>query len=787
MSDPEKTTRSWPWLLALLVLVGAFFLPAVDKTFYFRDAFNLFYPYKAVQADYLKDLNVLTWNPWETMGAPFIGELATGSFYPGSITWLVLPPEPALRVFIVGHYFLAAVFMWVWLRQRNVSPAASSCGALAYTLSGYLLSMNGLPDMLVTAAWLPGSLWLLGKRLSTGRNMWLLLFGASLAMPLLAGRAEGVLITGCACSVWLLYTDEAGSNFKGRFFTMVKLMSLAGIIALLLSMAQFLPSWELGRMSMKGKGFPIEVATLWSFHPARILEFVLPSPWMRFWEEPIRQGAEFTGWEGRYPWSMTVYMGLVPLAGLFFWLRDVGRKKAALFLAALVFVVLFSMGRYFPLYGIFHAALPFLRIFRYPEKYMLLAMLMISSAGAGGLDVLMARLQSGHTDSKKTLTVLPALIAVISAILYWKDISLPGLGANWSLQVLHFLLFSSALLFLLSVSRLTGRPHLAAGALLIISFSDLGLANRWTVPLTDPGLYHDKPEALTVIREHSIRNDLGLFTADTPVPGAFRVMRDIKGVRQGSLGLVPGESDFERYRRFELHTLMPNFNFIHGIEEMGGYTAAATADFNTFMECCLSKKALELFNVHYIISRLDNDHINSLELPTAGSRLDYGFRVHYLPDAFPRAYMVGQSVRLINPMGNTDIFRTHNFTGSVILKDHPALPLPAEESELDLTPAEIISYTPERVSIRTRAQSPAYLVLSDAYSPGWEARVDNHKSTVFRANWLVRAVRVPAGDHEVIFTYMPLSYKIGMRISCLVLLVTILTCGAGILVKRKRN
>jgi len=271
------------WALALGLLVLLFFSPALHQTFIFRDAFNLFYPYKAVAAGYLRHGAIGLWDPYETLGSSFVGELSPGWFYPGNILYLILPVGAAFRLFIVGHFLLAAVFMWLWLRAMKIGPEAAAIGALSYTLSGYVLTQNGMPDMLASCAWLPGSLWLCSRWLR--RRSWaaLLLVGASLAMPFLAGRAEGVLINGLAAAVWMLLSEDAGPSPRARAVTAIKLLPAAGVFALVLAMAQFLPSYELGRLSMKGQGLSLDEAMHWSFHPARLLEFFLPSPWGRFW------------------------------------------------------------------------------------------------------------------------------------------------------------------------------------------------------------------------------------------------------------------------------------------------------------------------------------------------------------------------------------------------------------------------------------------------------------------------------------------------------------------------
>ncbi|MDP2935985.1 MAG: YfhO family protein, partial [Dehalococcoidia bacterium] len=79
--------------------------------------------------------------------------------------------------------------------------------------------------------------------------------------------------------------------------------------------------------------------------------------------------------------------------------------------------------------------------------------------------------------------------------------------------------------------------------------------------------------------------------------------------------------------------------------------------------------------------------------------------------------------------------------------------------------ATIREYGDQRVLVETEARDPALLFLGDSYYPGWRAYVDGREARIYRADYLFRAVSVPAGRHEVEFLFQPESFAVGLWIS----------------------
>lgn len=91
---------------------------------------------------------------------------------------------------------------------------------------------------------------------------------------------------------------------------------------------------------------------------------------------------------------------------------------------------------------------------------------------------------------------------------------------------------------------------------------------------------------------------------------------------------------------------------------------------------------------------------------------------------------------------------------TVILSGEPpepsAQPLAADGETL----VEVLDYTPTRIEFKVNAAG-GYLVVSEAYFPGWMAAVNGEAAALYRANVMFRAVAVPEGESTVVLQYAP--------------------------------
>lgn len=75
-------------------------------------------------------------------------------------------------------------------------------------------------------------------------------------------------------------------------------------------------------------------------------------------------------------------------------------------------------------------------------------------------------------------------------------------------------------------------------------------------------------------------------------------------------------------------------------------------------------------------------------------------------------------------------------------------------------------YEPNRLVYKTSSQSEQLAVFSEVYYPkGWYVYIDGKETRYFRANYILRSMFIPAGEHEIVFEFKPKSYEIGNKIS----------------------
>jgi hypothetical protein len=87
-------------------------------------------------------------------------------------------------------------------------------------------------------------------------------------------------------------------------------------------------------------------------------------------------------------------------------------------------------------------------------------------------------------------------------------------------------------------------------------------------------------------------------------------------------------------------------------------------------------------------------------------------------------------------------------------------------SPLESDKIELVSYLPNELKYKYSAGEDQLAIFSEIYYPaGWKSYIDGKESKHFRADYILRAMIVPAGNHEIRFSFEPASYITGNKIS----------------------
>ena len=78
---------------------------------------------------------------------------------------------------------------------------------------------------------------------------------------------------------------------------------------------------------------------------------------------------------------------------------------------------------------------------------------------------------------------------------------------------------------------------------------------------------------------------------------------------------------------------------------------------------------------------------------------------------------------------------------------------------------KFIRWDSDDVALETSTTDAGFLVLADAYFPGWSATIDGKQAPVLRANRAMRGVFIPKGDHLVEFRYRSRPFEMGAIVS----------------------
>lgn len=95
----------------------------------------------------------------------------------------------------------------------------------------------------------------------------------------------------------------------------------------------------------------------------------------------------------------------------------------------------------------------------------------------------------------------------------------------------------------------------------------------------------------------------------------------------------------------------------------------------------------------------------------------------------------------------------------------------------NLSSGEILSetYANQKVTLRVRTDSDAFLVLADSWYPGWKAYIDGKETPIYKTYGMVRGVLIRSpGERLIEFHFVPISFYLGLMVTFVSTLVLFL-------------
>jgi hypothetical protein len=772
--------------VALLVFRRALLSPMV---FYERDIAGWWYPHVASFVRVVASGAWPLWDPSPGFGGPMWADPNYQVLYP--FTWLnlILPPAIFYKVLGVFHVAWSFLGLALFLRRRGMSLLPSLVGGIAWATAGSFLSLHSMSHHFCGAAWAPWVLLAVDTLLVHPTPRSAALLGGCVGLQLLAGSLDMVFLTMLLAATHAAATFVSSRGARVAIGQVTLWASCAGLVGVGLAAAQWLPTLEVFRASSRGVLQPSD-AMRWAFHPATLPELVAPS---LLTDLPLRHDLRRGWFEGREPFLRSTHIGwpILLLAGLGL-AAGRGRARWAWGVSGAV-LLMGAMGPSTPVYPLWYWLGPG-RVFRYPYKWMVGFSLAVAVLAALGMR---AFLESWHVPARRRALALALGVLALAgagAAAGWGDhlahvtawlglLQDPPAGMDWReplgrasarLVVLGSLGVVAAGLVIL-------RPWIRPRRWLWSSMLGVILLCRlWDVgPVADlapPELLAAAPPALSLMRaakktprilSAAPRRPLKEYLSRAPHGwrpewamslAAVELIRPVSEGRWGLRGSYDGDPT--------------------GLGSMGNATATRIVAVGGDS---VRLRMLQLGAVDYVLT-LPGQGWDFLPLEAEYQGVfSTPVQLRRVPQSLPLARFVR---RAISPPSGLDAVRLVLDPGfdprheALVAAPEPAPGCKPTAEHPTATLRATISQA-GRVDVDFDAACPGFLVVGEAYYPGWQAWIDGQAGRVLPADFALISVPVPAGRHHATLAYRPSAVMWGLVVALGSLLVAVVLAGPG--------
>jgi hypothetical protein len=762
----RQPVRRILYLLALAGIVLCYFYRVLSchEIFTERDLSAFFIPPKFLWVNLLRHGIFPFWNPHQYCGIPLLAALQPGVLYPPHVFYLFLPFPVVWNWLIILHFLLAGIGVYLFLAHMKSSEEGAFVGAVIFLLSGYLLSVHNLLPHLFAVAWFPFVLLFFLKHFETGQIRHAVFASLFLLLQFLSGAPEILMMSVLAVfimTLFLPYFIDEHVGFYARMRSFIIIFSLF----LLLAAVQLLPFYELKAQSIRQGGLTYFEASVWSMAWRDFIQFFVPDPFgnlqndQKYW---LNQS-----------WLKTIYLGIVPFCLSTFYFLKADRRRW-MFALLMAISLMFALGGNTPIYKVLYRIPPFSSV-RYPVKFLFLFFFVISVTSGLGLD----KLRDGVAEANKRIHgairfffYLGFLFALLWAYMtlfrgqverLFDSIGFKPDAYNLIAVNIHdirrFSFFAFLFCILLLLYLRVTRKALVMVFMVILLTLDLFLANygfyasiQWEV--------YSKPHQFVddIVKEGRIDR---YFVTPKTHKAYDRFPRDkaaLASAYAGFWGLYAVEgAEVLRLNHYEI--------FMSWLK-----SAPSLAE---------AKRLLDIAGIRYLVSimQLDGDDFRLLGSITLDNAPLYLYEYKDYPGRFllfSRVHSMPDEKSMVEKLADRSIDLRRELI--VLGKDAEA-----DTPVVTLGKVELVSYEPNSIVLKYEAATDAFLYASDTYYPGWRAYVDGQRTEIKRANLAFRAVKVPRGQHTVVFRYVPVSFYAGLVATVIGFILS------GLLIVRRRR
>lgn len=781
----ERVRNIFP-ILFLLTLVFVFFhevFLAKNSLIVGGDLVHHFHLTKFILQELKFGHSLPLWNPYIYSGISNAPEIFYFVAYPPSYLLFLLPISMAFNYMVLVHFFLAGFFMYLLAKEWGLDRYSSLVSAVTFMFCGFFVThiYTGHLGVVSSLVWLP-LIFLLFERLIKKRTFTLALFlGGIIGLEMFScylGAIQYTIYIYGSLFLYLIFRFVIIFKKEHSYRELFKIFLLfifATIVGFFLAAIYILPNYEISSLIHRAGGMGWKFATAYSFPPQNIIALLVPD----FFGNPLYGNSYWGEW---FYWEICGYIGILPLLlALVAVIILFRRNRYIPFLITLAFLAFFlALGRNSPLYKLFYYHFPLFNQLRCPGRIMILYQFSIALLAGFGTQFILNRISP--VDKRKLFKLnrflIIACILSIITLLFFRLGRAPLLsfGERMIVKYYHsslhhtvdyyreqmysayalmirgfyiltaFLIGSTALFILRAKEKIT--PKILKVGILGLILLDLGIFGMRFVTPVDTGQYLNENSALQFLKKDK---------------GLYRVLPLENTGLYENMGEIYRISSLNGYHPYILRRYLEFVNIIN--KKSPSHMVSSSIHLTNY-----NSSLVNLLNTKYLLSA------EKIESEKFRLVWDQDLKIYENKEFLPRAFIVYRA-KVIKERDKIfeELTNPHfNPRDCVILEEEPPVGMSGNFPVPDESRMEFVDYSPNNFRLKADLKKEGLLVLSEIYYPGWKAYVDGKEEKIYQADYILRAIYLNPGKHDIRFVYDPLSFKVGTYISLITALFLLL-------------